>query len=795
MHWHRWFAACPAALLLCSVGAMAQPASAQTQADAASTVWKPASAVAQLSGSWADQGPGPATDGQVENVTPNDEVVGAVEAVVAHPADADTLWIGGVNAGIWKTTNATASSPNWVHLTDDKSSLSIGGLDLDPTDASHQTLLAGIGRFSSLGRIGGERIGLLRTTDGGSSWTLFDGGGTLTGKNIAAVAARGSTLLAAVNVADSFTYSNIGIFRSTDGGSSFTQISSGDGTATGLPGGVTHDLAGDPSNTARFYTSVTFAGGVGGSNGVYRSDDTGATWSKVSDAAMDALIVDGLANIEISVGSSSNVYVGIVGSDGELDGVFRSGNGGSSWTAMDLPETTEGGGAIFGVHPGGQGAIHFSILADPGNADIVYIGGDRQPFFSEGGGAGFWPNSIGANDFSGRLFRGDASQPGGSQWTPLTHSGTASNSSPHADSREMTFDAAGNLIEVDDGGIYKRTSPQLGSGDWFSINGDLQSTEYHGIAYDQVSGIVFGGAQDTGSTEQVAPGSKTFRSISTADGGDVAVDDHSSASQSTRYTSFQFLSAFRRRIVNASNVVTGTAFPTLTPIGGSPALDAQFYTPIMVNTVSGDRLLIGADNGLYESLDRGDTITRIGAGIKVNAFVGDPIIYGVPGNADLIYVADDGSLYRRTAAPGAGLTLVTSPTSLVINDLAIEGASPDNLFAVDTGGVYRSTNAASSWSTVTGNLSSLDPGRLRALQFVPGADAALVVGADRGIYVAYQSDGFAIWSKLGGTGLPNAPVFELDYSAQDGVLVAGLLGRGAWILEQAGDVIFADRFD
>jgi len=790
MHRHPCLSVWLVAISLFAVSAFAQPDTSGQPA------WAPVGAATQLSGSWGDQGPGPITDGQVETVTPNDEVVGAVEAVVAHPADADILWIGGVNAGIWKTTNATASSPNWVHLTDDKPSLSIGGLDLDPTDNSHQTLLAGIGRFSSYGRRGGERIGLLRSTDGGSSWTLLDGGGVLIGKNIAAVAARGSTLLAAVNLADSFTYANIGIFRSTDGGASFTQVSGGDGSATGLPGGVTHDLAGDPSNTARFYTSVIYASGAGGVNGVYRSDDTGASWTKVSNAAMDALIVDAAANIEASVNNSGDVYVGIVGDTGRLAGVFRSIDSGSSWTAMDLPETTEGGGAVFGVHPGGQGGIHFSILADPGNRNVVYIGGDRQPYYSEGGGSGFWPNSIGAYDYSGRMFRGDASQPGGSQWTPLTHSGTASSSSPHADSREMTFDAAGNLIEVDDGGVYRRTSPQLASGDWFSINGDLQSTEYHGIAYDQVSRIVVGGAQDTGSTEQVVPGSKTFRSISTADGGDVGVDDHSSASQSTRYSSFQFLGSFRRRTVTASNVVTGQVFPALTPSGGSPSIDAQFYTPIKVNAVAGDRLLFGADNGVYESLDRGDTVTLIGTGIKVNSFVGDPLVYGVPGNADLMYLAaDDSLLYQRTGPPGSGLRSVTSPTSLVINDLDIEAGNPDNLFALDTADVYGSTDAASSWATLTGNLASLDPGRLRSLIFVPGADSALVVGADRGIFVTYQSDSFTVWSKLGGSGLPNAPVFELDYNEQDGVLLAALLGRGAWILEQANDLIFYDRFE
>ena len=151
------------------------------------------------------------------------------------------------------------------------------------------------------------------------------------------------------------------------------------------------------------YTAIRDASGctVGGVNGVYKSTDTGATWTKVSDATMDALLTDGsgVNNVRIAVGNSGQVYVGTIDL-GQLAGVFRSGNGGTSWTQLDTPTTNEGGTDI-GIHPrvkpGGQGATHFSIVADPGNANIVYVGGDRQP-------APF-PNSIAANDFAGRLFR------------------------------------------------------------------------------------------------------------------------------------------------------------------------------------------------------------------------------------------------------------------------------------------------------------------------------------------------------------------------------------------------------
>jgi hypothetical protein len=117
-----------------------------------------------VGGTWIAQGPGPTLFGQVENIIPGNEVVGAIHAVAAHPTDANILYAGGVNAGIWRTSNATAASPTWTPLTDNFPSLSIGALEFDPTDATRRTLVAGIGRFSSFGRSGGPLAGLLRTT-------------------------------------------------------------------------------------------------------------------------------------------------------------------------------------------------------------------------------------------------------------------------------------------------------------------------------------------------------------------------------------------------------------------------------------------------------------------------------------------------------------------------------------------------------------------------------------------------------------------------------------------------------
>jgi hypothetical protein len=70
----------------------------------------------------------------------NKFVCGAIHAVITHPTDPSIVYIGEVNGGVWKTTNATAASPSWTTTTSDMPSLSIGALAFDPLDATVQTV-------------------------------------------------------------------------------------------------------------------------------------------------------------------------------------------------------------------------------------------------------------------------------------------------------------------------------------------------------------------------------------------------------------------------------------------------------------------------------------------------------------------------------------------------------------------------------------------------------------------------------------------------------------------------------
>ncbi len=712
---------------------------------------------------WLQQGPGPNTAGQVEGIT-NGEVVGAIKSVAVHPTNADVLFVGAVNGGIWRTGNATAASPTWLPQLGLDQALNIGAIAYDPTDAANQTLMAGAGRFSSFGGRGNDRVGVWRTTNDGAAWTLL-GGATLTGVNISGVAPRGATLVISANTASPL--GNRGVWRSINTGVDWTPISGAVGT--GLPAGASHDLASDPSNNARLFTNS-------GTTGIYRSDDTGANWVKVSDAAVDAALV-GSTNVKISVGDANNVYVAVVdsGPGTQLFGLFRSPDGGGMWTALDIPTTTEGGVAV-GTHPGTQGTTHLSIVADLTNDNVVYVGGDRQP-------CPCWPNSSGANDFSGRLFRVDASLAAGAQATHITHSNTTGGSSPHADSRDMAIDANGDLIETDDGGIYRRTTPTMNAGDWFSLNGDIRVTEFHDIKWDAVAKVVIGGAQDTGSPEQITAGNTRWRSVSTADGGDVAVDDFGTPATSIRYSSNQALGGFRRRTVDAANVVSATAFPALTLVSGVRNLIPTFKTPIAVNNVTPTRLVIAGDSSVYESDDQGETLTEIASNIVVNASARDPIAYGAVGNADMLYVGVRDTVYVRNAAPPAVLTVSATylgmGTGSFVADIVMDPAAPLIAYVVDATHVYQTPDGGGTWVDITGDLLTLTPGALLSITYsTSNTDGSVIVGANNGAFIA-TGPAFTTWLPVA-SGLPRAPVYDVHYNAGDEILAAGLLGRGAW---------------
>jgi len=690
-------------------------------------------------GVWVSRGPAPTQSAQVR-VPPDNEVCGAIHAIAAHPSDADILFIGAVNGGIWRTNNATAARPTWTPLTDSLPSLSIGALAFDPLDATRQTLMAGTGRWSNFAQRGDDEVGVYRSVNGGATWAQL-GGNTLLGHKLISVVARGDTLFAA-----SF---GGGLFRSTNTGATWTLVS---GT-NGLPSGGIGALTEDRLNPNRLLIGVR-----GAAPKILRSDNLGATWTDVS-AGIGNLGAN--TAMRIAVGPASVLFTAIV-NGGVINGVYRSADLGASWTAMNVPA----------VHPGSQGSTNTALVADPVNANVVYLSGDR----------------ITAGPFTGNVARIDASLALGAQTTFVVDAG-ANNTAPHADSRAMAFDANGNLLESDDGGIYRLLNPGSANRVWTSVIGNLNVMEAHNVAKDSITNVLIIGTQDNGTHQQQAQSNPRWSWINGGDGGDVAVDSASlGPSGSFRYLSSQNFGGFRRAQYDLTNAfVTNFAMPNI------PAADQQFVTPIELNVTNPGRLLVGGTGILYES-------TNAGSGAPSLLAIGAPganrqaLAYGASNDPDAIYVGKLAAVWKRTGAGGAMTQTAALPAgAAAITDVSMDPTNSARVFAVDDNQVFRSIDGGTTWVDVTGNLPSISGLDFRTVEYISDASGdSVVVGTRSGVYLAAASS--AEWTRLG-SAMPDVLVFDLRYLKAQKTLIAGTLGRGVWTYVFDSDQLLRDGFE
>jgi len=292
---------------------------------------------------WKAEGPFPLTDGQCEGTSnPNKEVTGAVNRVLPHPTDANILYVGSANGGLWKTTNAKASSPSWTPLTDHLSSLNVGALAFDTADTTWNTIVIGSGGRSSSGT-NAQPTGVKRSTDGGTTWTEIAG---MQGRLMTGIAASGNKIVASVGTAltAAGTFcANRGVFYTSDGGANWSQK---------LQGPAHHLVASpdDPNTIFTILVTTTTSGTCAGTAGVYKSTNAGQDWTLVSGGlAAVASSLNNALNAKISVAAASGAVVAAA-LTGTMQGIFYSSNGGTSWTALDIPSIVQGGVNV-GLNP------------------------------------------------------------------------------------------------------------------------------------------------------------------------------------------------------------------------------------------------------------------------------------------------------------------------------------------------------------------------------------------------------------------------------------------------------------
>jgi hypothetical protein len=750
---------------------------------------------------WVPEGPGgpptPTQQGPGAIINPADALGspndGAVNGIAADPNAANNMFIATVNGGVWRTVNALSSPENgsprlWVPLTDQSPSLSMTDVtyafntsgQIDPN-----TLYASTGLVSAANGDGGLRVGVYKITNASSATPVVSAPlgenllGGITINRIVAIPVKNTNGVVVNEGVVAATQA--GLFRSTDGGTTWQAVQ-----VENLPlGSPISDLVRDPGNTSRLYAAVP-------GQGVFVSNDAGATWTATRNPQLTNVAASTRIGLAVSNGA---VFVGLLSENAgatRLTGVFRSVNQGSTWMAMDTPSDSQG---LMGT----QGGTNFAMVADPNNSNVLFVSGSVLPG---------QPNSC-------EVFRGDASQPAGSQWK-LVVVGGANGTAPAPDSRQMVFDASGNLILATDGGVYRLSSPNLSSRTWVSLDGNLQATEFYSASWDSVNHVIVGGTQDNSTPRQTSANSLLWSDLTGGDGAWTQTDNVSRPGFSIEYVSTPELGGFKRVTFNSSGQQVASTFIGLVVDGTSPGpgkpnltlrevdRNVQFVQKFVLDSVDPTRMMLGT-NVIYESDNQGDLLTRPNGTTNVGTVTA--LAYGGKlngvANPDVAYVGTNGGangnlprLLLRSTANGAFLP-VRAYTGGTPNGIVLDPDNWEVAYIVDSAGkVWRTDDAGASFTNITSNLGTLSTD-LRTITLFPNTsasgDEAVFVGGLGGVFgTDNPTAATPTWVQFGtqpAGQLPTVVVDDLRYDATDNVLLAATLGRGAWTVPSLSNYV------
>ena len=669
-------------------------------------------------------------------------VSGRVTALAIDPRDVNTVYLGGAQGGVWKTTNGGSA---WTPLTDTQPSAAVGSIALDPSNSNIIYVGTGEENFSGDSYYG---AGILKSTNGGATWTQlcgpfcgpsgndFYGGGARIG-GLAVNPANNQILLAAVAL-----LFEDGIYRSTDGGQSWTRV-----------------LSGNPGNSVFFDSTGNVAYGSlgnsfsGGTEGVFKSTDAGLTWTPANGSGSNALNLTNAARIVVAMAPSSNttLYAGIAAvSTGELLGFYKTTDGGANW--MQLTSTPDYCAAIC--------SYAHVIAVQPTNANVVFAGG------------GFTVTLVRTLD-------------GGATWATLQ---SAQNFGfLHADMHALAFFPDGNTLYLgNDGGAYVTTQITAPNPSFTALNSTLGLTQFYpGLSIHPTNlSIALGGTQDNGTL--LYSGALTWNNVACGDGGYAAIDFNM---PSTMYTGCQQFNIFK----STSNGTFGTWNAVLNGINTGDRID--FIPPLVMDPSNSQRLYFGTHR-VYQTTNGASNWTAISPDLTG----GDPF-FGVvstiavaPNDSNTVYSGTMDHRVQVTTNAGAGGSATWTNISAglpprVVTSVAVDPATSTTAYAAfsgftgfgdSLGHVFKTTNGGASWLDISGGLPNTP---VNSLVVIPGAPGTLFVGTDVGVFYTINSG--SSWTSLV-NGLPRVAVLGLTFHSPSRTLRASTHGRGAWDIDVAG---------
>jgi photosystem II stability/assembly factor-like uncharacterized protein len=674
--------------------------------------------------------PAPGT-AQWELVGPTN-IGGRMTSIVCHPKFPERIWIGAAGGGVWHSPDAGQTwQPQW-HSED---ILNIGSLAIDPENPD--IIYCGTGE-ANLSADSYPGVGIYQTADGGKNWRL------LASKSKTNIPGR-----IGVIAIDPFDTTHIVIGGVSHGPAGHIERRDAEpgGMYVSFDSGITwkrktfisqnnhwcHSIVFHPAKKGTIFATFTEQGSR---SGIYRSTDGGENWTHLTGGLPSAERI-GRTSLAISLSNPKVLYAFAADELSKnadmMLGVFRSQDGGDSWTN------------VAGNHFRKEQQISYgnTIAVHPSNPNNVICGGVDLHLSTDGGRT--WRQAT--------KWDADRGKPNYS----------------HADHHclLMPAGAPGRIYDPNDGGL---DVSEDGGRTWINRSKGLAATMYYDMDAAQSDGRVFGGgSQDNGTLITTTGHSDDHFEVLGGDGGWIVFDPKVAGHI---YASYYNLHIYRRtndKFVNVSptddedeqnsvwmafiamdpndqrTVFTGSYRVWRTKNDGgswtavSSALDGSAISAIEIAAADSKRIYVGTENGgFFRSLDGGNTWS---ANMASATLPGTTItrLAASPANADLVFatVANFGHSHVFRS-PDGGASWEDADKSQLPNvphySIAIAPNSPNTIYVCNEVGVFVSTDSGNTWMSLTRNL-------------------------------------------------PNVMVVDMVYHAQDKTLSAATYGRSIWRLK------------
>ena len=689
-----------------------------------------------------------------------------------------TYYTGTADGGVWKSTDAGRT---WRSIWDDQDTLSIGALLVTPDHA----LWVGTGEAntSSDSYLG---TGVYRSTNGGRSFTRVGGNEVLDSTTFRLLDDRAGHVYAATNH---------GLYRHSSSTSSgkWSLVLKPDPNPTGSPYDTSFitDVAVKPGTHGQNVLAVLGWRNGTPYNGFYLSTTGGGPGSFHEITPSGAIDASDIGRTTLAYAADGSRLYAIVQSVSKLlandatnlQGVYvsKDGNPAGPYTKIADSDSLGASGSALqnqpGYHVGIQSWYNQVLAVDPHNPLHVYVSLE-EVFETNDGGTTF----------------DTASQ----YWNYGLACGAACPPATHPDQHALALTSDRQVVIGNDGGVYRRPMSVTGYGSWTDLNNTLRTLQYYDAAAGKSGNGTgyWGGLQDNGTSALFSNKAKNIEPAG-GDGGFVLVNPNNAQQAVGEYTNLAMYSTSDG----------GHTFDTITPecgwnyTGADCDPSARFTAPFQAD-IHDPNHWVAAGNVVWDTV-KGFTTQCTGPTCDwkpVHSFgldaaggynVGTAVaVSGVTTYAAFVDSSGNPSDAFRSGIDtnyGGTWHRISSPVlpNRYVAGLTVDPHNPAHVYAVyngysrrwipggGLGTVFESTNGGSTWHNITGNLPDA-PGD--GLVLVGGQ---LVVGTDVGLFTADRSSPTR-WSRV--DGLPNVVVDNVRPVPGQSAVVVATHGRGIWQL-------------